>query len=60
MRKLIRGKFDSQWKRNSLTKKMVKGFFMTAMDYTRYHKGGMGTLRHARQQPWETWRAFND
>lgn len=65
MRKLICGKFDSQWRyqfnptslrghQRQLGK--VRGFFDTAMNYARRHRGGMKLLAHARNQPWETWR----
>lgn len=61
MRRLIRGKFDSRWKQEFNTKimkstgKLEQGYFMTAITYARKNRGGMALIRHARNQPWETW-----
>lgn len=61
-RRLIRGKFDSlykfswDFKADRVGKQKVQGHYMTAMDYARRNKGGMGLLEHARRQPWETWK----
>lgn len=54
MRKMIQGKYDSQFKWQR--RKLVRGCFDTAMNYTRRHKGGMQLIAHIRHQPWETWR----
>lgn len=63
MRRLIRGKFDSQFKQvyNARTMKFTgrvqRGTFDTAMNYARKNRGGMALIQHARNQPWETWTA---
>ncbi len=65
MRKLICGKFDSQWRHmfrptslrgHQRQQGRVRGFFDTPMNYACRHCGGMKLLAHARNQPWETWR----
>lgn len=64
MRKLMRGKFDSQFKwqykmcQAPVRTHKERGHFMTAMAYACKQKGGMGTFRHAQIQPWETWQSL--
>ena len=70
MRKLMCGKFDSQFKwqykmqtgrmRWNFLKRTVKerGHFMTPMAYACLQKGGMRTMEHAKAQPWETWQSL--
>lgn len=59
---MIGRKYDSLWKygwdlkTNRISKIKVPGHFMTAMEYARRNKGGMGLIDHARNQPWETWK----
>ena len=61
MRRLIRGKFDSLWKREfnvrtgRFTGRLEKGTFDTAMNYARRVRGGVAAIQHIRNQPWETW-----
>lgn len=63
VRRLIRGKFDSQFKQefnvrtNRFTGRLERGTFDTAMNYARRNQGGVALIQHARNQPWETWRA---
>ena len=60
--RMIRGKYDSLWKREfntrtlKFTGRLERGTFATAMDYARRHKGGVALIQHVRNQPWETWR----
>jgi hypothetical protein len=56
MRKMIRGKYDSQFKHNGKT--LERGVFNTAMNYAQMHKGGVKLIQHIRSQPWETWRTL--
>jgi hypothetical protein len=65
VRRLICGKFDSQWRYVYRTTSrqghqrrqgQVRGFFDTAMNYACRHKGGIKLIAHVRHQPWETWR----
>jgi hypothetical protein len=64
MRRLIRGKFDSQWKKTynvrtlKPTGRLEQGHFMTAMDYARYTQGGVKMIQAVRNRPWDTWRAM--
>ena len=59
---MIRGKYDSAWKRQfnarimKFTGRLERGVFDTAMNYARKNKGGMAAIEHARNQPWETWQ----
>lgn len=63
MKRLICGKYDSQWKQEydirtmRFTGRRERGTFSTAMAYARRNKGGMVLIEHARRQPWETWQA---
>ena len=63
-RKLIRGKFDSQYKFifdercMKTTSRKQLGYFTSAMDYACRTKGGMRAIAHAIHQPWETWVAM--
>ena len=62
--RLIRGKFDSQWKfdynlkTDELTNRKIRGRFMTAMQYACYTKGGMIMIDSVRTRPWNTWKAY--
>ena len=56
MRKMIRGKYDSQFKQEGKT--LVRGKFAGAMAYACSIRGGMFALKFARQQPHETWQAL--
>lgn len=60
--RMIRGKYDSIWKREynartmKFTGKLERGTFDTAMNYARKVQGGIKAIEHARCQPWETWQ----
>ncbi len=64
MRKMIRGKYDSQFKYEYNTQTMKRtgrlqrGTFDTAMNYARRVKGGVAAIQHIRNQPWTTWQAL--
>lgn len=63
-RRMIRGKYDSLWKWEyqirpwGLDRKirLRRGCFDTAMNWACRHRGGIKSIQHARNQPWETWR----
>ena len=63
IRRLIRGKFDSRWKKAfnmntlKLTGRLELGYFMTGMAYARYTRGGVKMIESVRRKPWDTWRA---
>lgn len=63
MRRLIRGKFDSQYKfiwderANRISRVRERGYFMTAMAYARFTQGDVKMIEHVRHKPWDTWRA---
>lgn len=65
MRKMIRGKYDSQWrfdwnmKTGKQTRTKHRGHFMTAVDYACWTRGGVKMIEHIRCQPWTTWRALD-
>jgi hypothetical protein len=62
MRRLIRGKFDSRWKKTynlhtlKPTGRRELGYIMIAMDYARYTQGGVKMIQAVRNRPWDTWR----
>lgn len=66
MYKMINGKYDSLWKKEfdaktfKSTGRLKKGFFDTAMNYARKHKGGVAAIQHIRNQPWESWRSATE
>lgn len=61
---MIRGKYDSLWKRKynvragRTTNQLERGVFDTAMNYARRHRGGLAAIEHIRGQPWESWKAL--
>jgi hypothetical protein len=59
MKRWIRGKYDSLWKRNPSTGRLDRGTFSTAMDHARKVRGGIGAIQHIRNQPWESWQKNN-
>lgn len=64
MRRMIRGKYDSLWKREfnvrtgKFTQRLQRGKFATAMQYACEVRGGVAAIQHIRTQPWETWTAL--
>jgi hypothetical protein len=62
-RRLIRGKYDSQWKldwnldTDRQIRRKYKGHFDSAMNYARKTRGGIKMIQHIRTQPWTTWMA---
>lgn len=61
MRRLIRGKFDSRWKKMYTVAGVTLrlGHFSGAMDYARRNKTGIWGIHHIRSQPWESWQNYN-
>ena len=59
-RRMLCGKYDSQFKLDNPARNMVRGRFMTAMAYACSIRGGMWALEYARLQPWETWRPLKN
>jgi hypothetical protein len=64
MRRMIRGKYDSLYKREfnvvtgKFTQRLQRGKFATAMQYACRVRGGVAAIQHIRAQPWETWESL--